>query len=132
VSVFNPIGSIKSFLNQLDATDAAQLRKVTLAYIAFHAVFWFFIAIVSHTAPHKDSIEELFWLQHFDWGYPKFGPIGTWWVHLFVVVFGRAAAIRAGEIVNPKERNADLNRAEVDKCLARFDATRHANDSGRA
>jgi succinate dehydrogenase / fumarate reductase flavoprotein subunit len=46
-----------------------------------------------------------------------------------LVVFGRAAAIRAGEIVNPKERNADLNRAEVDKCLARFDATRHANGS---
>jgi hypothetical protein len=90
VSVFNSIGSIKSFFNQLDATNSRQLRNVTLAYIAFHAVFWFFIAVVSHTAPHKDSIEELFWLQHFDWGYPKFGPIGTWWVHLFVVVFGRA------------------------------------------
>ncbi|MBZ1350489.1 glycosyltransferase family 39 protein [Alcaligenaceae bacterium LF4-65] len=90
MSVFNPIGSIKTFLSQLDATDAQQLRRVTLAYIALHAVFWFFIAMVSHTAPHKDSIEELFWLQHFDWGYPKFGPIGTWWVHLFVVVFGRA------------------------------------------
>lgn len=90
MSVFNSIGSIKSFFNQLDATNSRQLRNVTLAYIAFHAVFWFFIAVVSHTAPHKDSIEELFWLQHFDWGYPKFGPIGTWWVHLFVVVFGRA------------------------------------------
>lgn len=90
MSVFNPIGSIKKFLSQLDVNDAQQLRRVTLAYIAFHAVFWFFIATVSHTAPHKDSIEELFWLQHFDWGYPKFGPIGTWWVHLFVVVFGRA------------------------------------------
>ena len=90
MSVFNSIGSIKSLFNQLDATNSRQLRNVTLAYIAFHAVFWFFIAVVSHTAPHKDSIEELFWLQHFDWGYPKFGPIGTWWVHLFVVVFGRA------------------------------------------
>jgi succinate dehydrogenase / fumarate reductase flavoprotein subunit len=44
-----------------------------------------------------------------------------------LVVFGRAAAIRAGEIVNPKERAADVNRAEVDKALSRFDATRHAN-----
>jgi succinate dehydrogenase / fumarate reductase flavoprotein subunit len=44
-----------------------------------------------------------------------------------LVVFGRAAAIRAGEIVNPKERTADVNRAEVDKVLSRFDATRHAN-----
>ena len=44
-----------------------------------------------------------------------------------LVVFGRAAAIRAGEIVNPKERSADVNRAEVDKSLSRFDALRHAN-----
>lgn len=43
-----------------------------------------------------------------------------------LVVFGRAAAIRAGEIVNPKERAGDVNRAEVDKALGRFDATRHA------
>ena len=84
------LARMKAVFARLDANDAQQLRRVTLAYIAFHAVFWFFIATVSHTAPHKDSIEELFWLQHFDWGYPKFGPIGTWWVHLFVVVFGRA------------------------------------------
>ncbi len=77
-------------LKNLDAGNAHQLRNVTLAYIAFHAFFWFLIAILSHTAPHKDSIEELNWLQHFDWGYPKFGPIGTWWVHLFVHLFGRA------------------------------------------
>ncbi|MEY3740817.1 MAG: hypothetical protein RLZZ192_1493 [Pseudomonadota bacterium] len=81
---------VKDFFTRLDASNEKQLRNVTLAYIAFHAIFWFFTAFVSHTAPHKDSIEELFWLQHFDWGYPKFGPIGTWWVHLFVVIFGRA------------------------------------------
>jgi len=44
-----------------------------------------------------------------------------------LVVFGRAAAIRAGEIVNPKERSREVNRAEVDKALGRFDATRQAN-----
>jgi succinate dehydrogenase / fumarate reductase flavoprotein subunit len=44
-----------------------------------------------------------------------------------LVVFGRAAAIRAGEIVNPKERAREVNRAEVDKALGRFDATRHAS-----
>mgnify|MGYP003606976901 FL=1 len=44
-----------------------------------------------------------------------------------LVVFGRAAAIRAGEIVNPKERAANVNRAEVDRALDRFDATRQAN-----
>ncbi len=43
-----------------------------------------------------------------------------------LVVFGRAAAIRAAEIVNPKERTADLNTAEVDKALDRFDGLRHA------
>lgn len=90
MSIFKPIESIKSFFSELDATNTRQLRNVTLAYIAFHAVFWFLIAVVSHTAPHKDSIEELFWLQHFDWGYPKFGPYSTWWVHLFVAIFGRA------------------------------------------
>ncbi len=44
-----------------------------------------------------------------------------------LVVFGRAAAIRAGEIVNPKARNAPVNTAEVDRALSRFDALRHAN-----
>jgi succinate dehydrogenase / fumarate reductase, flavoprotein subunit len=44
-----------------------------------------------------------------------------------LVVFGRAAAIRAGEIVNPKERAGEVNRAEVDRALDRFDATRNAN-----
>ncbi len=44
-----------------------------------------------------------------------------------LVVFGRAAAIRAGEIVNPKERSAEVNWAEVDRALDRFDVTRNAN-----
>ncbi len=46
-----------------------------------------------------------------------------------LVVFGRAAAIRAGEIVNPKERATPVNTAEVDRALTRFDAARHANGS---
>lgn len=43
-----------------------------------------------------------------------------------LVVFGRAAAIRAGEIVDPKARPAAYNQASVDKCFARFDGLRHA------
>ncbi len=43
-----------------------------------------------------------------------------------LVVFGRAAAIRAGEIVNPKEAVYPVNKAEVDRALSRFDALRHA------
>ena len=43
-----------------------------------------------------------------------------------LVVFGRAAALRAGEIVNPKERHAEVNTAEIDKALDRFDGLRHA------
>ena len=43
-----------------------------------------------------------------------------------LVVFGRAAAIRAGEIVDPKARVEPLNTVEVDRALDRFDATRHA------
>ncbi|MCV2871560.1 succinate dehydrogenase flavoprotein subunit [Defluviimonas sp. WL0050] len=44
-----------------------------------------------------------------------------------LVVFGRAAAIRAGEVVNPKDRNQPVNTAEVDKALSRFDDLRNAN-----
>ena len=44
-----------------------------------------------------------------------------------LVVFGRAAAIRAGEIVDPKERAAPVNAMEVDRALDRFDAVRHAS-----
>ncbi|MDR0810087.1 MAG: succinate dehydrogenase flavoprotein subunit [Gemmobacter sp.] len=44
-----------------------------------------------------------------------------------LVVFGRAAAIRAGQIVNPKERNHSVDRPEVDRALTRFDMLRHAN-----
>ena len=44
-----------------------------------------------------------------------------------LVVFGRAAAIRAGQIVKPGAANAPVNKAEVDKTLARFDGLRHAN-----
>lgn len=46
-----------------------------------------------------------------------------------LVVFGRAAAIRAGETVNPKEPNAPVNQPEVERALARFDGLRHANGS---
>jgi succinate dehydrogenase / fumarate reductase flavoprotein subunit len=44
-----------------------------------------------------------------------------------LVVFGRAAAIKAGEIVDPKETNRDLNMASVEAAMDRFDATRHAS-----
>ena len=44
-----------------------------------------------------------------------------------LVVFGRAAAIRAGKVVNPEEANRPLNKASLDAALARFDGLRHAN-----
>jgi succinate dehydrogenase / fumarate reductase, flavoprotein subunit len=43
-----------------------------------------------------------------------------------LVVFGRAAAIRAGEVVNPKEAVAPVNKAGVEQSLDRFDGLRHA------
>ncbi len=46
-----------------------------------------------------------------------------------LVVFGRAAAIRAGEIVDPNESNRPLNSNSVDAAMERFDALRHANGS---
>lgn len=77
-------------VSQIDPNDSRQLARITLGYIAFHAVFWAMLAIVSYTAPHKDNVEELFWMQSFGWGYPKFGPISTWWVHAWAAVFGRS------------------------------------------
>jgi succinate dehydrogenase / fumarate reductase flavoprotein subunit len=44
-----------------------------------------------------------------------------------LVVFGRAAAIKAGEVVDPSTPNPVLNKASVDKALDRFDRLRHAN-----
>ncbi|MEZ5884584.1 MAG: succinate dehydrogenase flavoprotein subunit [Paracoccaceae bacterium] len=44
-----------------------------------------------------------------------------------LVVFGRAAAIRAGQVVDPKARNGALNQASVDAAFARFDALRYAD-----
>jgi succinate dehydrogenase / fumarate reductase flavoprotein subunit len=43
-----------------------------------------------------------------------------------LVVFGRAAAIRAGQILDPGKANAPVNMASVDKAFDRFDGLRHA------
>ncbi|KMW58250.1 Succinate dehydrogenase flavoprotein subunit [Candidatus Rhodobacter oscarellae] len=43
-----------------------------------------------------------------------------------LVVFGRAAAIKAGEVVDPNAPNPVLNQASLDKALDRFDGLRHA------
>ena len=44
-----------------------------------------------------------------------------------LVVFGRAAAIKAGEVVDAKAPNEDLNAASVDAAFDRFDGLRHAD-----
>jgi succinate dehydrogenase / fumarate reductase flavoprotein subunit len=44
-----------------------------------------------------------------------------------LVVFGRAAAIRAAEVVDPSAPNPELNQASIDKALDRFDGLRHAS-----
>ncbi len=43
-----------------------------------------------------------------------------------LVVFGRAAAIKAGQVVDAKSAVPSLNKVEVDKALDRFEATRTA------
>jgi succinate dehydrogenase / fumarate reductase flavoprotein subunit len=43
-----------------------------------------------------------------------------------LVVFGRAAAIRAGQVVDRTSGNPSLNQASVDAALDRFDSFRHA------
>ncbi len=44
-----------------------------------------------------------------------------------LVVFGRAAAIRAGEVVDAESPVPETNAAQVDKALDRFDSLRHAD-----
>ncbi len=44
-----------------------------------------------------------------------------------LVVFGRAAAIRAGQVIDREALIPPTNPAQVDKALDRFDALRHAN-----
>jgi len=44
-----------------------------------------------------------------------------------LVVFGRAAAIRAGQVVKPESAAPATNKAEVDRALDRFDGLRNAS-----
>ena len=44
-----------------------------------------------------------------------------------LVVFGRAAAKRAAEIVKPGQAHEEVSQSETDKCLDRFDKLRNAN-----
>jgi succinate dehydrogenase / fumarate reductase flavoprotein subunit len=44
-----------------------------------------------------------------------------------LVVFGRAAAIRAAEVVTPGTANPDVPKESLDFALGRFDAVRHAS-----
>ena len=46
-----------------------------------------------------------------------------------LVVFGRAAAIKAAEVVDPKEANPTPNEASCEKIMDRFDTLRNANGS---
>ncbi|MEM8732065.1 MAG: succinate dehydrogenase flavoprotein subunit, partial [Pseudomonadota bacterium] len=44
-----------------------------------------------------------------------------------LVVFGRAAAIRAGKVVDPEEPNAPINQTAIDGVFSRFDGLRYAD-----
>ncbi|MFC4626517.1 succinate dehydrogenase flavoprotein subunit [Daeguia caeni] len=46
-----------------------------------------------------------------------------------LVVFGRAAAIRAGQVIDRKSKIPDINEAESEKIMDRFDRLRYANGS---
>jgi succinate dehydrogenase / fumarate reductase flavoprotein subunit len=46
-----------------------------------------------------------------------------------LVVFGRAAAIRAGQVIDRNAKIPDINEASVTKIMDRFDRLRHANGS---
>ncbi|WP_323035025.1 succinate dehydrogenase flavoprotein subunit [Pararhodobacter sp.] len=44
-----------------------------------------------------------------------------------LVVFGRAAAIRAGQTIDPNSANRETSKASIEAALERFDRLRHAN-----
>ncbi len=44
-----------------------------------------------------------------------------------LVVFGRASAIKAGDVVDPNSANPALNQGSLDKAFDRFDGLRHAD-----
>ncbi len=46
-----------------------------------------------------------------------------------LVVFGRAAAIRAGQVIDRNSKIPDINEAAVEKIMDRFDRLRYANGS---
>ena len=46
-----------------------------------------------------------------------------------LVVFGRAAAKRAAELVKPGSPHEDVSKSETDKCLDRFDKIRNSDGS---
>ena len=46
-----------------------------------------------------------------------------------LVVFGRAAAKRAAEIIKPGAKHEEVSNSETDKCLQRFDKIRNSNGS---
>ena len=48
-----------------------------------------------------------------------------------LVVFGRAAAKRAAEIVKPGMPHEEVSQSETDKCLERFDKMRNSNGTNR-
>ncbi|GIS66844.1 MAG: hypothetical protein CM1200mP5_6280 [Candidatus Pelagibacterales bacterium] len=48
-----------------------------------------------------------------------------------LVVFGRAAAKRAGELIKPKTLHEEISEAETEKCLERFDKFRNANGENK-
>jgi succinate dehydrogenase / fumarate reductase flavoprotein subunit len=49
-----------------------------------------------------------------------------------LVVFGRAAAKRAAELVKPGTPHEEVSRGETDKCLDRFDKIRNSNGNTKA
>jgi len=48
-----------------------------------------------------------------------------------LVVFGRAAAKRASELVKPGTSHEEISKSETDKCLERFEKLRNGNGTNR-
>ncbi|TPI59207.1 succinate dehydrogenase flavoprotein subunit [Mesorhizobium sp. B3-1-3] len=86
--------------------------------------------VLNPTAEHPDRVSP---------GLMAVGEAGCASVHganrlgsnslIDLVVFGRAAAIRAGQVIDRKSAIPSPNEASVEKIMERFDRLRHANGS---
>jgi 4-amino-4-deoxy-L-arabinose transferase-like glycosyltransferase len=58
--------------------SAARWKLLLLGYFCVYFLFWTLAPFVQHQAPPDDNLEQLDWVRHLAFGYPKHPPFPTW------------------------------------------------------